>query len=286
MNLKEVNYSDPVLLAAAGLGLAAGLCGGYILGRKRSAWTQAIRLEDEIAATRKHYEERTLEEAGRTKDYVQYLENQVAGKNETIKVLSEVKEEYDGQLSSELAAEQCEFERKLGIRRQSATAPIPGSDPRLERLSGVGDDEDPRLEGLSGVGDDEEDGESALDTVVPEIPGEEEPPEEAAIQRMARSPSKPYEITQGQFGEFPGWQVLSITYYAGDKVLTDDKDQPIRDVLQTVGPISDKSFGHLSGDASIRLVRNERLQIDFEVVLNQGSYADVILNYGNPSRRE
>jgi hypothetical protein len=99
-----------------------------------------------------------------------------------------------------------------------------------------------------------------------------------------RDTSKPYAISAQEFGESePGTQQLTITYYAGDKVLTDDKDLPIRDVIKTVGPLSALSFGGISEDPHVRYVRNEELEIDFEIILSAQSYAEAVLNYGNPS---
>jgi hypothetical protein len=81
-----------------------------------------------------------------------------------------------------------------------------------------------------------------------------------------------------------GWTQVTITYYAGDSVLVDDREQPIRNVRNTVGPLSVNGFGGISEHSAIRYVRNEKLEIDFEIVLDERSYADAVLNYGNPNR--
>ena len=81
-----------------------------------------------------------------------------------------------------------------------------------------------------------------------------------------------------------GYEQLTIMYFAADKVLVDDKDAPIRDVRGTVGTISALGFGGVSRDPNIRYVRNERLELDFEILLDPRSYAEAILNYGNPNR--
>ena len=98
---------------------------------------------------------------------------------------------------------------------------------------------------------------------------------------------KPYVISAEELGEppNPGWQQLTITYYAGDQVLADDKDQPIRDIRGTVGSVELITFGGPSGDPHLKYVRNEKLEIDFEIVYDRRSYADVVLNYGQPNRQ-
>lgn len=99
----------------------------------------------------------------------------------------------------------------------------------------------------------------------------------------SRDKTKPYVISPAEFSEsLVGWQQLSITYYAGDKVLADDAEQPIRDVLMTTGPISREGFGGISEDPSIRYIRNEKLELDFEIRWDDRSYAEAVLNYGNP----
>lgn len=96
---------------------------------------------------------------------------------------------------------------------------------------------------------------------------------------LERDPSLPYVISEEEFGESEvGWQQLTITYFAGDSVLVDDQDVPIPDVVNTVGllPIA------LFGEGTSVYVRNPRLEIDFEMVLDTRAYTDAILNYGRP----
>lgn len=101
-----------------------------------------------------------------------------------------------------------------------------------------------------------------------------------------RDATKPYRIGVNELGEppNPGWQTLTITYYAEDKVLADDKEQPIRDIKGTVGSLELITFGGPSGDPHIKYVRNEKLEIDFEIIYDRRSFADVVLNYGQPNK--
>lgn len=100
-----------------------------------------------------------------------------------------------------------------------------------------------------------------------------------------RDTSQPYVISPIEFANIdPAWQQATLTYYTGDRTLADDKEQPIRDVKRTVGPLSIKGFGGISRDPSIRYVRNEQLEMDFEIILDRRSFADAVLNYGDPNR--
>ena len=104
---------------------------------------------------------------------------------------------------------------------------------------------------------------------------------EAELKEKVKT--KPYQISEEEFLEgVDGYQQLAITYYAGDKVLVDDKEQPIPDILRTVGMLDRDMFGK----ETVRYVRNDKLEIDFEVILSNRSYVDAILHYGRPGRRD
>ncbi|HEY2455624.1 MAG TPA: hypothetical protein VGI71_24015 [Scandinavium sp.] len=114
--------------------------------------------------------------------------------------------------------------------------------------------------------------------------------EEQLVQQNAfanaaqHKPKKPYRISRSVFSESPvGTQQLAITYYAGDKTLVDDKDEPVLEVSRIVGALTPLSFGGISEDPHICYVRNEELEVDFEITLDARSYADAVLNYGDPS---
>jgi hypothetical protein len=101
-----------------------------------------------------------------------------------------------------------------------------------------------------------------------------------------RITSKAYVISEEDFlaGE-KGYQQIEVTYYAGDKVLADDQGQPIPELVRTVGMLSPELFGGVSGDPHIRYVRNEKLEVDFEITLSNRAYVDEVLNYGRAGRR-
>lgn len=154
--------------------------------------------------------------------------------------------------------------------------------PVLDPLEGIGVGSDASL------ADDEADGSASEGTglegdegllslgPVPEDEDWEEPP-------------GPFEISEAQFGELAdqGFQTISVTFYAGDKVLCDDKDGPIPDIEGNVGVLSPKAFdGKASGDPNIRYVRNRRLEVDFEILLKPGSFAGEVLGYGDPARKK
>jgi hypothetical protein len=85
---------------------------------------------------------------------------------------------------------------------------------------------------------------------------------------------KPYVISPDNFGEYEDeYTQISLIYYA-DQVLTDEDNQPIEDIEDTIGIESLSTFGEYEADSVF--VRNDRLKTDFEILLDQQKYADVI----------
>lgn len=84
---------------------------------------------------------------------------------------------------------------------------------------------------------------------------------------------KPYVISPDEFGEFDDYDTISLTYYA-DQVLADDDDELVEDIEETVGFESLNAFGEYEDDSVF--VRNDRLKCDYEILLDQRKYSDVI----------
>lgn len=91
------------------------------------------------------------------------------------------------------------------------------------------------------------------------------------LEAFNRDPEKPYIIHRDEFfADEMGWDSQStVTWYVGDCVLVDSRDEPVMNPERIVG---DLKFGHGSGDPSVCYVRNERLQAEYEVLRDPGSY--------------
>jgi len=83
----------------------------------------------------------------------------------------------------------------------------------------------------------------------------------------------PYVIPPEEFGEFDDYEKVGLTYYA-DQVLTDDDDELVGDIEDTVGFDSLSHFGEYEDDSVF--IRNDRLKCDYEILLDQRKYSDVI----------
>ena len=83
----------------------------------------------------------------------------------------------------------------------------------------------------------------------------------------------PYVIPPENFGDADDYDCISLNYYA-DGVLTDDWDNPIEDVEGMVGKESLTHFGEYEDDSVF--VRNDRMKADFEILLDERNYSDVV----------
>ena len=99
----------------------------------------------------------------------------------------------------------------------------------------------------------------------------DEKPEEVKEEPM--SVDKPYVIAPEEFGELDDYETISLTYYA-DQILADDNDVIVDDIEDVVGFDSLNSFGEYEDDSVF--VRNDRLKCDYEILLDQRKYSDVI----------
>ena len=119
----------------------------------------------------------------------------------------------------------------------------------------------------------------------------EEPPEvrnifrEAKIEhvwdyhaeRRRRSPDIPYVIHYDERHELD-YQDVTLTYYEVDDVLCTDRDEII-DISDRDGLIGEgnlERFGHGSNDAAIVYIRNDKLELIYEVVKSPNSYSEEV----------
>ena len=87
--------------------------------------------------------------------------------------------------------------------------------------------------------------------------------------------SKPEVISPDEFGDRDGYEEISLTYYA-DGTVTDDSDRPMDEdeIEETIGKDSLQHFGEYEEDSVF--VRNDRLKVDYEILFDQRTYADIL----------
>ena len=93
-----------------------------------------------------------------------------------------------------------------------------------------------------------------------------------------RRDDRPFVITEAEF--FENETLCSqetLTYYAGDDVLTDDKDMVLEDVDDLVGNENLNKFGHGSKDRNLLYIRNVEKDLEFEIARSQGKFSEEVL---------
>lgn len=89
------------------------------------------------------------------------------------------------------------------------------------------------------------------------------------------NPKKPYVVPPDEYGTFDNFETISLTFYA-DHILADDDDRQISqdEIEHTVGSDSLTHFGEYEEDSVF--VRNEELKCDYEILLSQKEYSEVL----------
>lgn len=95
---------------------------------------------------------------------------------------------------------------------------------------------------------------------------------------QTRDRNHPYIIHENEFREdFPEYSQLQWTYYAADNILVDERDEVVVRPELVVGEKNLKRFGHGTSDPNLLHVRNDRLEIEFEITRSFKSHAEEVL---------
>lgn len=115
---------------------------------------------------------------------------------------------------------------------------------------------------------------NALDytTYSAETPVKEEKQEEEETEEPMND-GHPYVIPPEEFGMEDDYDQISLTYFS-DHILTDENNEIVEDVERVVGFDSLNHFGEYEDDSVF--VRNDRLKCDYEILLDQRRYSDVL----------
>lgn len=96
----------------------------------------------------------------------------------------------------------------------------------------------------------------------------------------------PYIVSEEEFNENAlDHEQGHLTWYGGDNVLADSKDEVISDETKYVGDRALDNFGHGSQDPNIVFVRNEMMEMDFEIAKSNKSYSEDVLGFLQHSDR-
>lgn len=99
-----------------------------------------------------------------------------------------------------------------------------------------------------------------------------EPKFEEPEEKEPEEPTGPRVISPMEFGEYDDYDKITL-YYHADHILTCD-DEIVEDVDGVVGIESLTHFGEYEED-SVH-VRNDRLKVDYEILLDHRKYTDIV----------
>lgn len=101
------------------------------------------------------------------------------------------------------------------------------------------------------------------------------------VTQWERDPNHPYVITEEEFRvDFPHFEKITLTYYAGDDTLAENDGSYIPDQDGTAGNDNlHNYFGLASGDENLLHVRNERVMCDFEITRENDSFQRSVLGF-------
>lgn len=119
---------------------------------------------------------------------------------------------------------------------------------------------------------DEDDSETeSLEDIIYESCYKTESTDKEEKKEMTNS-DRPYVITPEEFGD-SDYAIISLTYYT-DGTVTNEKNKIVANVDELIGLDSLDHFGEYEDDSVF--VRNDALQIDFEILKDWRDYSEVM----------
>lgn len=100
------------------------------------------------------------------------------------------------------------------------------------------------------------------------------PPVTIDLGESVREPGRPYTITEEDFMQNEhDFAQTTFTYYAGDRILANTRDEVMDQVNQIVGHANLEKIQDLPEDKNTLYVRNEKYDSDYEIVVSMGKYS-------------
>lgn len=242
-----------IMAGVSAISLGIGGYGGYFIANRRLRGMYDKMVRDDISATRDYYQRR-------------YKEGKYA--------------------TPEKAAAK--------LIPADLSSPEPEEDVRLKPAVDALLEYSPTLEGLEVAETDEEaerlqqEHEAKMRNIFHNGQKQEPWNQELELENRAAEPGRPYILTQDEYmASETEFEQSTITYYQGDDVLCDSRDAEIRDSDDVVGDVNLTKFGHGSGDPNVLYVRNEKLEMEFEILLERSTYVKEVLGFTEaPERAE
>lgn len=95
------------------------------------------------------------------------------------------------------------------------------------------------------------------------------------LEVTTRTEQRPYVLHKDEFyADEKDYEQVTLTYYAGDNIMTTDDDQIVYNHEDQTGPMR---FGHGSGDMKVFYVRNDKNKAEYEIIRHEGRYSEEVL---------
>lgn len=193
---------------------------------------------------------------------------------------------YNDLAENEISDMRRHFQAKIKAAEQTATKLAPVKDIVTERGYAQ-----PPIDGppmavqppAKGVGDEEAEKPPEVVNVFHTYKTDEEDVWDEHDERRRRSPDAPYVIHYDERYDIQDYSDMSLTYYEGDDVLCNERDEVIAgdDRERQVGEANLSKFGHGSNDPAIVYVRNDALEIMYEIVRSPNSFAEEVHGFSH-----
>jgi len=119
--------------------------------------------------------------------------------------------------------------------------------------------------------------ESVAAAVVVNVFANDNPNWDYDLEQSQRSKDKPYVISQAEYlVDEMDYRQETLTYYRGDDILADMTDTPLFNYKETTGELK---FGHGSNDPNVVFVRNDNLEMEWEILLHSGRFQVEVLGF-------
>lgn len=98
------------------------------------------------------------------------------------------------------------------------------------------------------------------------------------VEKSKRETPGPYVLHVDEFNANENeWDQAELTFFEGDGVLCDVRDDPIPAIDKVVGEGNLFRFGHGGADKDTVYVRNEDMKMEWEITRSDGKFAEVVL---------
>lgn len=106
------------------------------------------------------------------------------------------------------------------------------------------------------------------------------------LEMQNRGAVHPYVIHKDEFdANEDDQEQVTLTYFSGDDVLSDERDTVMAEPDAIVGLDNLQKFGHGSGDPNVVYIRNPRLEVDYEVIRSEGTFAQEVHGFADGDLR-